>query len=189
MEDDDPDPQVVIDDAIDKFKKTIESTQESLMTLRIGRADPRLLDRVAVEYYGVPTPLNQLASVTVPTSSQLAVDVYDKSAVADVERALYESDIGMTPSNDGKVIRLNVPQLTEDRRKELAKTAKQLGEEGKVSIRNVRKSALDKIKKMKKAIGEDAMKNGEADVQKAVKTYEDEIAKMVSSREKEIITL
>ena len=169
MEDEDPDPDAVIKDAVDKFKKTIASTQESLMTLRVGRANPGLLDRVEVNYYDTPTPLNQLASVTAPTASQLVVDVYDKSALGDVERALLESDIGMTPNNDGKIIRLNVPALTEERRKELAKTAKGLGEDGKVAIRNIRKGALDKIKKMKKAIGEDAVKDGEESMQKAVK--------------------
>ena len=189
MEDEDPDPDAVIKDAVDKFKKTIASTQESLMTLRVGRANPGLLDRVEVNYYDTPTPLNQLASVTAPTASQLVVDVYDKSALGDVERALLESDIGMTPNNDGKIIRLNVPALTEERRKELAKTAKGLGEDGKVAIRNIRKGALDKIKKMKKAIGEDAVKDGEESMQKAVKKYEDEVVKIVSEREKEIMTV
>ena len=189
MEDEDPDPDAVIKDAVDKFKKTIASTQESLMTLRVGRANPGLLDRVEVNYYDTPTPLNQLASVTAPTASQLVVDVYDKSALGDVERALLESDIGMTPNNDGKIIRLNVPALTEERRKELAKTAKGLGEDGKVAIRNIRKDALDKIKKMKKAIGEDAVKDGEESMQKAVKKYEDEVVKIVSDREREIMTV
>ena len=189
MEDEDPDPDAVIKDAVDKFKKTIASTQESLMTLRVGRANPGLLDRVEVNYYDTPTPLNQLASVTAPTASQLVVDVYDKSALGDVERALLESDIGMTPNNDGKIIRLNVPALTEERRKELAKTAKGLGEDGKVAIRNIRKGALDKIKKMKKAIGEDAVKDGEESMQKAVKKYEDEVVKIVSDREREIMTV
>ena len=119
MEDEDPDPDAVISDAVEKMKKSIGSVQESLSTLRVGRASPQLLDRVQVNYYDTPTPLNQLASVTAPTASQLVVDVYDKSALGDVERALMESDIGMTPNNDGTVIRLNVPQLTEDRRKEL----------------------------------------------------------------------
>ena len=189
MEDEDPDPDAVIKDAVDKFKKTIASTQESLMTLRVGRANPGLLDRVEVNYYDTPTPLNQLASVTAPTASQLVVDVYDKSALGDVERALLESDIGMTPNNDGKIIRLNVPALTEERRKELAKTAKSLGEDGKVAVRNIRKGSLDKIKKMKKAIGEDAVKDGEESMQKAVKKYEDEVVKIVSDREKEIMTV
>ena len=104
-------------------------------------------------------------------------------------QALFESDIGMTPNSDGKVIRLNVPQLTEERRKELAKTAKSLGEDGKVAIRNIRKSAIDKIKKMKKAIGEDAVKEEEENVQKAVKKYETEVVDLVASREKEIMTV
>lgn len=184
-----PDPDAVIKDASAKFKKTLASTQEQLSTLRVGRASPSLLDRVEVEYYGAPTPLNQLASVSAPTASQLVVDPFDKSALGDVEKALFESDLGMTPNNDGKVIRLNVPALTEDRRKELAKTAKSLGEDGKVAIRNIRKTALDKIKKMKKEIGEDVVKDKEDAVQKSVKKYEDEIESAVSAREKEIMTV
>ena len=168
-----------------------------------------------------------MASVSAPTASQLVIDPYDKSALGDVEKALFESDLGMTPNNDGKVIRLNVPALTEERRKELgtrrehratrsvgaphaplraasltrapratslgclgaAKTAKSLGEDGKVALRNIRKTALDKIKKMKKAIGEDVAKDSEDGVQKVVKKYEDEVASLVSAREKEIMTI
>merc|ERR1719310_1306847 len=189
LADEDPDPEVVISDAVEKMKKSVKSVQDSLATLRVGRASPSLLDRVVVDYYGAETPLNQLASITASSASQLVVDVYDKSALGDVEKALYESDLGMTPNSDGKVIRLNVPQLTEDRRKELAKTAKSLGEDGKVAIRNIRKSTLDKIKKMKKAIGEDAVKDAEENTQKAVKKYEDEIVKLVDTREKEIMTV
>ena len=114
-EDETPDPQVVIKDAVQKMKKSVASVQESLSTLRVGRASPSLLDRVEVDYYGAPTPLNQLASVTAPTATQLLVDPYDKSAIGDVEKALSLSDLGMTPNSDGKVIRLNVPQLTEER--------------------------------------------------------------------------
>lgn len=104
-------------DAEDKMKKSISKMRESLSTLRVGRASPSLLDRVMVDYYETPTPLNQLASVSAPTPSQLVIDVYDKSSMGDVEKALMMSDLGMTPSNDGKVIRLNVPQLTAERRK------------------------------------------------------------------------
>ena len=117
------------------------------------------------------------------------MDVYDKSALGDVERALIESDIGMTPNNDGKVIRLNVPALTTDRRKELSKTAKSLGEDGKVAIRNVRKGAIDKIKKMKKSLGEDVVKDKEDDIQKAVKKYEGEVVSLIESKEKDIMTV
>jgi len=189
LEDEDPDPGIVIEDAVGKMKKTIASVQDSLATLRVGRANPSLLDRVEVDYYGAPTPLNQLASVTAPTASQLVVDPYDKSCIGDVEKALFESDLGMTPNNDGKVIRLNVPALTTERRKELSKTAKSLGEDGKVAIRNIRKGAIDKIKKMKSAIGEDAVKENEENVQKAVKKYEDQVINLVSEREKEIMTV
>ena len=189
LSDEEPDPDAVIDEAEEKMRDTISFVQEQLSTLRVGRASPSLLDRVMVEYYETPTPLNQLASVTAPTASQLVVDVYDKSAIGDVEKALFESDIGMTPSSDGKIIRLNVPALTEDRRKELAKTAKSLGEDGKVALRNIRKGALDKIKKMKKAIGEDLVKDYEDGVQKAVKKYEDEVGGLVASREKDILTV
>jgi len=188
-DDAEPDPGAVIKEAESKMKKSVASVQESLATLRVGRANPSLLDRVQVDYYGAPTPLNQLASVTAPSASQLVVDVYDKSAMGDVERALMESDLGMTPNNDGQVIRLNVPALTEERRKELAKTAKTLGEEGKVAIRNIRKGAIDKIKKMKKAVGEDVAKDKEEEVQKVVKKYESEVIDNVAQREKEIMTV
>lgn len=186
-DDADPNPASEIADATDKMKKTIASVQDKLATIRVGRATPSLLDRVEVEYYGAPTPLNQLASITVATATQLVVDPYDKSAMGDVEKALFESDLGMTPSNDGKVIRLNVPTLTTERRTELTKTAKSLGEDGKVAIRNIRKSTLDKIKKMKKAIGDDAAKDAEDEVQKVVKKYEGEVGELVAQREKEIM--
>jgi len=189
LEDADPDPGAVIKDASKKMKKTISSVQDNLATLRVGRASPSLLDRIEVNYYDTPTPLNQLASVTAPTASQLVVDPYDKSVLGDVEKALFESDIGMTPNSDGKVIRLNVPAMTEDRRKELAKKAKSLGEDGKVAIRNIRKGAMDKIKKMKSSIGEDAVKENEENMQKTVKKYEDEVESLVSDREKEIMTV
>ena len=187
--DEKPNPDKAIKDAVKKMKKSVASTQDSLSTLRVGRASPSLLDRVQVEYYGAPTPLNQVAMVTAPTASQLVVEPFDPTALGDIEKALFESDIGMTPNNDGKKIRLNVPQLTEDRRKELAKTAKSLGEDGKKAIRNIRKTALDKIKKMKSAIGEDVVKDKEDDLQKKVKEYEDEILTNVAAREKEIMTV
>jgi ribosome recycling factor len=179
----------IVKEAEAKMKKSLASVQDSLATLRVGRASPTLLDRVQVEYYGAPTPLNQLASVTAPTASQLVVDVFDKSCIGDVEKALFESDLGMTPNNDGKVIRLNVPQLTTERRKELTKTAKSLGEDGKVALRNIRKGAIDKLKKMKKGLGEDVTKDFEDEVQKAIKKYEGEVGDSVSQRESEIMTV
>jgi len=189
MADEEPDPKDVINEAEDKFKKSVSNVQEALSTIRVGKATPNLLDRVQVDYYGAETPLNQLAMVTAPTATQLMVDPFDKGCIGDIEKALFESDLGMTPNSDGKVIRLNVPQLTGERRAELSKLAKSLGEEGKVSIRNVRKNALDKLKKMKKAIGEDAAKDAEESLQKAVKKSEGEVEKMVAAREKEILTV
>jgi len=177
-------------DAEEKMKKSISNMREQLSTLRVGRASPALLDRVVVDYYETPTPLNQLASVSAPTPTQLVIDVYDKSSMGDVEKALMMSDLGMTPSNDGKVIRLNVPQLTAERRTELAKTARSLGEEGKVSIRNVRKSALDKIKKLTKdGLGEDEGKDRQAEVQDAVKKSETEVDSVIKAKEEEITTV
>jgi len=180
----------VVMDADERMQKSLASVQAKLMTLRVGRASPSMLDRVEVDYYDVPTPLNQLGSITVSGSNQLVVSVYDSSCLADVEKALLMSDLGMTPSNDGKVIRLNVPQLTEDRRKELAKSAKAFGEEGKTAIRNIRRDAIDKIKKMEKGgMGEDESKNLQIDIQETLKKAESEVEKAVAQREKDIMTI
>merc|ERR1712106_863578 len=150
------------------------------MTLRVGRASPSMLDRVEVDYYDVPTWVNQLGSITVSGSNQLVISVYDTSCLGDVEKALSLSDLGMTPNSDGKVIRLNVPQLTEERRKELAKTA----------IRNIRRDAIDKVKKMEKdGMGEDESKNLQIDIQEVLKKAEAEADKVVKQREEDIMTI
>lgn len=182
--------ELVMDEAVAKMKKSLSSCVDSLATLRVGRATPDMLDRVQVDYYGMPTPLNTLASVSTPTPTQLVVDVYDKSSMGDVEKALMQSDLGMTPSNDGTVIRLNVPLLTAERRKELAKTASKLGEDGKVALRNIRRDAIDKIKKFEKGgLSEDGSRGAQDAVQKAVKKYEQQVDDAVSAREKEITTV
>tara|TARA_B110001452_G_scaffold171052_1_gene143172 strand:+ start:275 stop:949 length:675 start_codon:yes stop_codon:yes gene_type:complete len=180
----------LLKDSGGRMKKSVSNVQEQLATIRVGRAAPSMLDRIEVEYYGAPTPLNQLASVTAPSAQQLVIDVFDKSAMGDVEKALMMSDLGMTPNNDGKVIRLNVPQLTEDRRKELAKNAKTLGEEGKVAIRNIRRDAIDKIKKAEKTgLGKDESADLQDEIQKSLKKFEGEIESLVTQRDKEIMTL
>lgn len=180
----------LLKDSGGRMKKSVSNVQEQLATIRVGRAAPSMLDRVEVDYYGAPTPLNQLASVTAPSAQQLVVDVFDKGAIGDVEKALMMSDLGMTPNNDGKVIRLNVPQLTEDRRKELAKNAKTLGEDGKVAIRNIRRDAIDKIKKAEKAgLSKDESADLQDEIQKALKKFEGEIESLVTQRDKEIMTL
>jgi len=180
----------VMMDAEERMTKSISNMQEKLMTLRVGRASPSMLDRIEVDYYDVPTPLNQLGSISVSGSNQLVISVYDNSCLGDVEKAISLSDLGMTPSNDGKLIRLNVPMLTEERRKELAKSAKAFGEEGKTAIRNIRRDAIDKVKKMEKdGMGEDESGNLQIDIQEALKKAEAETDKAVAQREKDIMTI
>ncbi|GMI27245.1 hypothetical protein TeGR_g2847 [Tetraparma gracilis] len=168
--------------------KTIASLQESLTTIRTGRASPKMLDKVRVSYYDAPTPLRDLASITTSNAQQLSVDVFDKSAMKDVERAIIDANLGLTPTNDGKVIRINVPQLTEDRRKQLAKDAKKMGEEAKVGIRNVRRDEVDKVKKAtkKKVIGEDEGKRAEAGVDKAMEKAVKEVEAIVKKKDEEL---
>lgn len=190
LQEDGFDTKALTKDADERMKKTVSSVTEKLATLRVGRASADMLDRVMVTYYETPTPLNQLASVSTPTAQQLVVDPYDKSVIGDIERALIESDVGMTPNNDGSVIRLNVPTLTAERRKELAKTAKGLGEEGKVALRNIRRDAIDKVKKMQKdGLGEDESKAVQGKIDKSIKKAEGEVEGATAQREKEITTL
>merc|ERR1719354_559835 len=149
----------IVMDAEERMAKSVASMQDNLMTLRVGRASPSMLDRVEVDYYDVPTPLKSLGSITVSGSNQLVISLYDQSCIGDVEKALTMSDLGMTPNNDGKVIRLNVPQLTEDRRKELAKNAKTLSKDESADLQD--------------------------EIQKALKKFEGEIESLVTQRDKE----
>jgi ribosome recycling factor len=176
-------------DAEARMQKTIESTNASFNTVRTGRASASILDRVVVSYYGTETPLTQLASINVSGSSTIMVDAYDKSAIKDIERALMESDIGITPNNDGNVIRLTVPPLTQERRKELAKQVKALAEEGRVAIRNIRRDAVEKCKKLEKAkdIGQDESKTMQSDVQKATDKFIKELDKILKTKEEDIM--
>lgn len=185
------DPSKISEDAETRMSKTLESTLSSFNTIRTGRANPSILDRVNVDYYGAETPLNQLASVSIQGSSTILVDPYDKSVLGDIERSLMESNIGITPSNDGKVIRLAVPPLTQDRRKELAKQVKALAEEGRVAIRNIRRDAVDKFKKLEKdsTIGQDESKSLQADVQKATDKFIKKIETALKDKEKDIMTV
>lgn len=188
-DEEEPDPKKVIEDAEDKMKKAVSKMEKNLASLRTGRASPAILDRVMVDYYETMTPLKELANIKTSSATQLTVDPYDKTAIDAMSKAIALSDLGISPQDDGEVIRLNMPPMTEEMRKDLAKKAKKMGEEGKVAIRNVRKNAMDQIKKMKKKISEDAVKGGEADLQKAVKKIEDELSKIVSAKEKDITTL
>ncbi len=174
-----------------KMAKTIEVFIDELHTVRAGRANPNLLDHITVMYYGSPTPLNQLASVSAPEARLLQIQPYDKGAMADIEKAILTSDLGLNPSNDGKVIRLSIPMLTEERRKELVKLVKKMAEETKVAIRNERRHAMDQLKKMEKSneLTEDDLKRAEKEVQDLVDEHIDRVDELAEKKEKEIMAV
>lgn len=176
-------------EAIERMDKSVESVLQNMNTIRTGRANPSMLDRVKADYYGCETPLNQMASISAPSAQQLTVEPFDKSALADIERAIMESDLGLTPQNDGNVIRLNIPSLTEDRRKEMMKQCKAIGEDGKVAIRNIRRKAVDAFKKFEKAgeMSEDESKSSQDDIQKMTDAKVKEIDEIVEKKEKEVM--
>ena len=157
----------VMNEARDKMKKAQEALQRQLGQIRAGRANASLLDRITVDYYGVPTPVNQMASITIPEARVLMVTPFDKNMINDVEKAILASDIGLNPANDGNVIRLVIPQLTEERRKELAKEVKKESEGAKIAVRNIRRDAMDEYKKQQKNgdMTEDDLRNAEKDIQ------------------------
>ncbi|SCZ76870.1 ribosome recycling factor [Acidaminobacter hydrogenoformans] len=173
----------------EKMQKTVNVFNEELHAIRAGRANPQLLDRVVVDYYGSPTPLKSLATIAAPEPRMLTVQPYDVSALKDVEKAIMIADLGLNPSNDGKVIRIAIPILTEERRKDLIKVAKKTGEDAKIAIRNERRDANDKLKKMNKnsEITEDDLKSAEADVQKMTDKYIKQIDDLLVQKEKEIM--
>ncbi|MEA4845612.1 MAG: ribosome recycling factor [Clostridiaceae bacterium] len=173
----------------EKMEKTLSVLKHELSTLKAGRANPSLLDRVSVEYYGTVTPLNQLANIAAPESRVLTISPWDVKSIPIIEKAILKSDLGINPSNDGKMIRLVVPQLTEERRKDLVKVVKKLGEESKVAIRNIRRDANEQLKKLKKDgdITEDALKKSEDNIQKTTDKFIKEADKAVEMKEKEIM--
>lgn len=184
------DETALIKTTTSKMTKSVEALKSNLQTLRTGRASPDILARIKVDYYGAETPLNQLASVSV-AGSQLVVSPYDKSVMKDIDSALLEANLGMTPSNDGEVIRLNIPALTEDRRKEILKQAKSVGEDAKVAVRNIRRGANDEVKKLEKAktISENLSRNVADDIQKATDKTIKDIDTIVAAKEKDIMTV
>lgn len=178
-------------DAEDRMAKSVDSVKQNLNTIRTGRASSNMLDRVMVDYYGVATPINQMASISVPSAQQLTISPFDKKSLSDVEKAIMESDLGLTPMNDGTIIRINIPSLTEERRKEMMKQCKAIGEEGKVAVRNVRRDCVDAIKKLEKAstIGEDEAKDGTAAIQKETDKAVKVIDEIVAKKEKDVMTV
>jgi ribosome recycling factor len=179
----------VIAAADDRMKKAIGATQRDFASLRTGRASAALLDRISVEYYGVDTPLKSMANVTVPDSRTLSIQVFDRASVSAIEKAIQKSDLGLTPNTDGTTIRLMIPMLTEDRRKDLVKVAKKSAEEGKVAIRNVRRDEMDALKKLEKSgeIAEDERKRAEEQLQKLTDRYTRELEELLAVKEKEIL--
>jgi ribosome recycling factor len=179
----------ILTQAEEKMEKAIGSLKRELITIRAGRANPALLDRVQVDYYGTPTPINQLAGVTTPEARLLVIQPYDKTAMADIEKAIQKSDLGLTPSNDGQVIRIAIPALTEERRKELVKLVKKFGEEAKVALRNIRRDANDDLKKSEKdaEITEDELRRYNDEVQKVTDKFTAEVDVVTSNKEKEIM--
>ncbi|WP_313641224.1 ribosome recycling factor [Paenibacillus sp.] len=181
-------PQSVKKNAEERMDKAISSLKRDLATLRAGRATTSLLDRIQVEYYGSPTPINQLANISTPDSRTLLIQPWDKTSMSDIERAIMKSDIGLTPANDGTIIRLSIPPLTEERRTDLVKLTKKFGEEAKVAIRNIRRDANDDIKKMEKnGISEDESRGHQEDIQKTTDKFIAEVDKVLVSKEKEIM--
>ena len=175
----------------EKMKKSVSNLNSELLTIRAGRANPHVLDKVTVQYYGAEVPINQVASVSTPEARIIAISPFDSTILKEIEKAINMSDIGINPNNDGKVIRLIFPELTEERRKELTKDVKKKGEDSKVAIRNIRRDAMDAVKKAEKAneITEDTLKNLEEEIQKLTDSNIAEIDKLVESKNKEIMSI
>ena len=181
----------ILSTAQTKMQKTIEVLRVDLASARAGRASVSLLDKVMVEYYGTPTPVNQVASVTVPEPRMIVIQPWEKNLLKDIERAIMKSDLGLNPNSDGSVIRLNLPQLTEERRKELVKTVHKKAEDARVSIRNLRREANDSVKKAEKAkeITEDEAKKANDDIQKMTDKFIKEVDTVMEHKEKEVMEI
>ena len=181
------DTDEILLDVTDKMDKTIENLEKRFATVRAGRANPSSLDGVMVEYYGSMTPLKQLATISVPEARQLLIKPFDKSALAGIEKAILASNLGYTPGNDGETIRIVIPELTEDRRRELAKQVKAISEDAKVSIRNIRHDGLEAIEKLE--LPEDEEKGVEKEIQDLVNEYNKKIEDLLKEKENELLTV
>jgi ribosome recycling factor len=181
--------QQVINTAKEKMDKAVQAFTRELATIRAGRANPSLLEKVTVDYYGMPTPIIQLASISVPEARLLVIQPYDKSVIKDIEKAILSSDLGLTPSNDGSVIRITIPPLTEERRRELVKLVKKYSEDAKVAVRNIRRDANDELKKLEKngEITEDELRGYTDDIQKLTDDHIAKIDAITKEKEKEVM--
>ncbi|MBD1872718.1 ribosome recycling factor [Nodosilinea sp. FACHB-131] len=175
----------------DQMQKSIRATQNNFNTIRTGRANASLLDRIEIDYYGAQTPLKQMANISIPDSTTLMIQPYDASSLTTIEKAISMSDVGLTPNNDGRVIRLNIPPLTSERRKEFVKTAGKVAEEGRVSIRNQRRNGIDAVKKLEKAsdISEDESRDAQDEIQKLTDKYIAQLDEALAAKEKDIMTV
>ena len=175
----------------EKMEKSINVYSERLAEVRAGRANPAILNKVKIDYYGTPTPINQVAGISVPEARLIVIQPWDASILKEIEKAILASEIGINPNNDGKVIRLAFPELNEERRKELVKDIKKMGEETKVAVRNVRREGIDTAKSMQKdgEMTEDDLKHAENEIQKMTDKYIDEVDKILEKKEKEVMSV
>jgi ribosome recycling factor len=182
---------VKLSEVKERMQKTIEATQRSFNTIRTGRASTSLLDRVMVDYYGSETPLKSLANLSTPDATTIMIQPYDKSSMGQIEKAISMSDIGLTPNNDGSLIRLNIPPLTKQRRQELVKTAGKLAEEGKVGVRNIRRDAIDAVRTQEKnsEISEDESRDLQDEIQSVTDSYNKKIDELLAIKEQDIMTV
>lgn len=183
--------QQVKNDAQEKMEKSIQSLKKDLLTLRAGRANPAILDKVLVSYYGSEMPINQVANISTPDPRTIVIEPWDKSLMGEVERAILKSELGLNPTNDGNLIRINIPALTEERRAELIKVARKMGESSKVSIRNIRRDANDDLKKLEKngEIPEDLARRSQDEIQKLTDRFIEEVEQTVANKEKEMMEI
>ena len=178
-------------DIKEKMNRTINVFDEKLAEVRAGRANTAILNKIKIDYYGTPTPINQIAGISVPEARLIVIQPWDASALKEIEKAILASDIGINPNNDGKVIRLTFPELTEERRKEIVKDVRKMAEETKVAIRSIRRDGMDQAKNSQKngEMTEDELKQAESEIQKITDKYIDEVDKMLESKEKELMSV
>ena len=181
----------MLSNGTDKMEKAINALKKEFAAIRTGRANPLILDKVVVDYYGVPTPLRQMSQVSVQEGQTLVITPYDKTIIKEIEKAMIKAEVGITPNSDGIVIRLTFPPLTEDRRKEISKDVKKIGEEAKVAIRNIRRDMTDELKKIEKAenLPEDAVKDNQDKIQKITDKYVKIVDEHAAEKEKEVMTV
>lgn len=181
--------QMLLNDADERMKKSVETSREKVGTVRTGRASPALLERVSVDYYGTQTPINQMANIAAAEARLLTISPYDKTALPAIEKAIMEADLGLTPNNDGNVVRIQIPELTEERRNEMVKQVRNLAEEGRVAIRNIRRDVMQELKELRTSgdVGEDDEKRGEEDLQKLTDRHVGEVDSQLQHKEADLL--